>query len=307
MYNTCKILNIPRLKQDLIRMPELRILQYNKKWLVSTDSLTFTLNENGEFDGKEGIFRGRLSDFTEPKGTLHAKFTWGDLKGTIYFIKLERDGFDAISESSCGEYGRWIGIPLRERGKINVKKRSHCAAPSVARTRNAYEDCLVAKPGKRRKCEPRRLDDFSIPPPPRSPSLEPMVPESIFPLHRPSETEKLKKELFWNSVVVPESPTIPVQTVQRDTLTRLERQQVRAKKLEPICTTIGQEGKAVRLFCNHCEEKFTAKPTFRAKYGHYLVNHRCLGTEQRQQYVVGMKRRSCAMNCSIGGCISLQM
>jgi len=312
MYNTCKSLKIPRVKQDLIRMPELRILQ-SKKWLVSTDAQTFTLNEKGEFDGKDGILRGRLSDFTEPKGTLHAKFTWGDKEGSIYFIRLERDGFDGIYESSCGQYGRWIGIPLREKGKPNLKKRHYVPPQNMIHNQQAYEDCLVEKPGKRRRREianyaRRRIDDFSIPPPPRSPSLSPEpntnacnIPSLCFP----TRNEELKKEMFWNSVSVPDLP--PTIGIQRDTLTRMERQQVRAKKLEPICSTIGQEGKAVTLFCNHCEEKFTAKPTFRAKYGHYLVNHRCVGMEHRQQYVVGMKRRSCELNCSINGCISLRM
>jgi hypothetical protein len=147
MYNTCKSLKIPRVKQDLIRMPELRILQ-SKKWLVTIDSITFTLNEKGEFDGKDGCFRGRLSDFTEPKGTLHAKFRWGDLEGTIYFIRLERDGFDGIYESVCGQYGRWIGIPLREKAKLNLRKRHYTPMQNVQYTQQAYQECLVQKPGK---------------------------------------------------------------------------------------------------------------------------------------------------------------
>jgi len=306
MYNTCKSLKIPRVKQDLIRMPELRVLQ-SKKWLVSTNSQQFTLNEKGEFDARGDIIRGRLSDFSEPKGTLHAKFVWRDMEGVIYFIRLERDGFDGIYETTCGRYGRWIGTPLREKGKSNMKKRHIVPRANFEYSHQAYQDCLIEKPHKRRRSQPtyaprRRIDDFSILPPPRSPSLSPEPTAESLTFEE--ENTNLKKELLWDPLIVPDLP--PTIGMQRDTLTRMERQQVRAKKLEPICSTIGQEGKAVNLVCNHCEERFTAKPTFRAKYGHYLVNHRCIGMHHRQQYVVGMKRRSCELNCSLNGCISLQ-
>lgn len=306
MYNTCKSLKIPRVKQDLIRMPELRVLQ-SKKWLVSTDSQQFTLNEKGVFDGSGDSIQGRLSDFSEPKGTLHAKFVWGDMKGNIYFIRLERDGFDGIYETTCGQYGRWIGTPLREKGRGNVKKRHFVPPADFVYTHQAYQDCLVEKPYKRQRSKAtfgprRRIDDFSILPPPRSPSLSPEPEEEGTTFE--AEKTSMKKEILWDPLLVPDLRSSI--GMQRDTLTRMERQQVRAKKLEPICSTIGQEGKAVNLVCNHCEERFTAKPTFRAKYGHYLVNHRCIGMHHRQQYVVGMKRRSCELNCSANGCISLQ-
>lgn len=430
MYNTCKILNIPRVKQDLIRMPELRILQ-SKKWLVSTDSHTFTLNEKGEFDWRDGILRGRLRNFTEPKGTLHAKFSWGAMTGTIYFVRLEREGFDGIYESTCGTYGRWIGTPFQSKksnkdqqffyrmppanhgyGK-NSKKRylNMMPAPNVSNVLNPppqrqfdkittfaknhnskkrylnivpsgngltmpivpsgnglnmpgmnivpsgnglpmplnfppqeYSRELMEKPAKRRKVShlysPRRLDDFSIHPPnpPRSPSLTP-EPIGSGDVQIPMMSTEVKQESAWDSFAIPDLPppaapvppqqpgeqdSGPASNVNKresatrmerqqvrekklDTLTRMERQQVRAKKLEPIFTTIGREGKAVNLFCNHCKEKFTAKPTFRARYGHYLVNHRCIGMDHRQQYVVGMKRRDCELNCSSSGCISLEM
>lgn len=63
--------------------------------------------------------------------------------------------------------------------------------------------------------------------------------------------------------------------------------------------------KVVTLYCNHCEKSFKAKPTFRPKFMHYLVNHACSGVK-RHQYVVGVKHRKCPFSCdSVLGCICL--
>jgi len=68
-------------------------------------------------------------------------------------------------------------------------------------------------------------------------------------------------------------------------------------------TRIRYEEKIVSLFCNHCKLTFKAKPTYRKKFNHTLVNHSCSGTK-RKQYVLGVKRRKCIFNCSAyQGCI----
>lgn len=51
-----------------------------------------------------------------------------------------------------------------------------------------------------------------------------------------------------------------------------------------------------RLYCSHCKEEFFSKATFRVKFQHHLVNHRCYDNT-RMQYVVGVRHRRCAWNC----------
>jgi len=63
------------------------------------------------------------------------------------------------------------------------------------------------------------------------------------------------------------------------------------------------EGQIVSLFCNHCKRTFKAKPTYRSRFNHTLVNHSCSGSKRRQ-YVLGVKRRKCMYDCnSVLGCI----
>jgi len=65
------------------------------------------------------------------------------------------------------------------------------------------------------------------------------------------------------------------------------------------------EGQLVDLFCNHCNRSFQAKPTYRPKFMHYLVNHACSGLK-RHQYVLGVKHRKCQFQCEPSqGCIFL--
>jgi len=52
------------------------------------------------------------------------------------------------------------------------------------------------------------------------------------------------------------------------------------------------------LFCNHCKTQFYSKTTFRHKYQHHLVNHRCNNIHNsRLQYVVGVRHRRCVHGC----------
>jgi len=52
------------------------------------------------------------------------------------------------------------------------------------------------------------------------------------------------------------------------------------------------------LFCNHCKTQFYSKTTFRGKYQHHLVNHRCANiSNSRLQYVVGIRHRRCTHRC----------
>lgn len=63
------------------------------------------------------------------------------------------------------------------------------------------------------------------------------------------------------------------------------------------------EDQVVSLFCNHCKVTFKAKPTYRRRFNHTLVNHACAG-RKRKQYVLGVKRRKCVHHCSsVKGCI----
>lgn len=78
------------------------------------------------------------------------------------------------------------------------------------------------------------------------------------------------------------------------------------KRKKPSAKSVKSKGKGKRyeLFCGHCEQIFYSKTTFRPKYNHHLVNHRCLNTNVRMQYVVGVRHRRCTARCSPHiGCI----
>lgn len=61
--------------------------------------------------------------------------------------------------------------------------------------------------------------------------------------------------------------------------------------------------RSMHLVCNHCMKSFLAKPTYRQRFEHYLINHSCYGAK-RIQYVIGRKHRSCTAGCSRKlGCI----
>lgn len=65
----------------------------------------------------------------------------------------------------------------------------------------------------------------------------------------------------------------------------------------------GTCGKKFRLYCEHCKAAFYSKATYREKYQHHLVNHRC-DNNTRMQYVVGIRHRRCTQNCDPQiGCI----
>jgi len=66
---------------------------------------------------------------------------------------------------------------------------------------------------------------------------------------------------------------------------------------------LSYEEQIVSLFCNHCKLTFKAKPTYRRRFNHTLVNHSCSGLKRRQ-YVLGVKRRKCVFACNaFQGCI----
>jgi len=66
----------------------------------------------------------------------------------------------------------------------------------------------------------------------------------------------------------------------------------------------GAKCKRYQLLCGHCQQIFYSKTTFRAKYNHHLVNHQCVNSNVRMQYVVGVRHRRCAFSCSPhSGCI----
>lgn len=107
--------------------------------------------------------------------------------------------------------------------------------------------------------------------------------ERDFNVQDPSQLKKNSKKFadYTSSITV---PTIPITTSR----------------------TRKKEKKVVMLYCNHCEKAFKAKPTFRPKFMHFLVNHACSGVK-RHQYVVGVKHRKCPFDCDATlGCICLE-
>lgn len=80
-------------------------------------------------------------------------------------------------------------------------------------------------------------------------------------------------------------------------------QQIKMRLAEEEKCRSKYEDQIVSLFCNHCKLTFKAKPTYRKRFNHTLINHTCSGAK-RKQYVLGVKRRKCMFNCnSYKGCI----
>lgn len=80
-------------------------------------------------------------------------------------------------------------------------------------------------------------------------------------------------------------------------------QEIKMRLAEEEKCRVKYEDQIVSLFCNHCKLTFKAKPTYRKRFNHTLINHTCSGTK-RKQYVLGVKRRKCTFLCnSYKGCI----
>jgi len=80
-------------------------------------------------------------------------------------------------------------------------------------------------------------------------------------------------------------------------------QEIQRRLEEEEKTRLSYEEQIVSLFCNHCKLTFKAKPTYRRRFNHTLVNHSCSGMKRRQ-YVLGVKRRKCNYACNaFQGCI----
>jgi len=80
-------------------------------------------------------------------------------------------------------------------------------------------------------------------------------------------------------------------------------QEIKMRLAEEEKCRVKYEDQIVSLFCNHCKLTFKAKPTYRKRFNHTLINHTCSGTK-RKQYVLGVKRRKCTFSCnSYKGCI----
>lgn len=74
-------------------------------------------------------------------------------------------------------------------------------------------------------------------------------------------------------------------------------------KYHPVLQVETKKANQVRLLCAHCDVQFTAKATYRERFGHYLVNHACCG-KKRTQFVIGRKHKRCEFGCDASfGCI----
>lgn len=121
-----------------------------------------------------------------------------------------------------------------------------------------------------------------------------------------------KNFLAFNMAELPQAPTIPLNR-KRSEVRRVnnniepERKNSVGKKRKKSTkkkATKGSKCKRYQLFCGHCQELFYSKTTFRAKYNHHLVNHQCVNSSVRMQYVVGVRHRRCTFDCSPhSGCI----
>lgn len=74
-------------------------------------------------------------------------------------------------------------------------------------------------------------------------------------------------------------------------------------KYHPVLQNETKKANQVTLHCAHCGVQFSAKATYRKRFGHYLVNHACCG-RKRTQFVIGRKHKRCTFGCAASlGCI----
>jgi len=77
----------------------------------------------------------------------------------------------------------------------------------------------------------------------------------------------------------------------------------RKSKPRPVLQHETKRANQVTLACAHCGVQFSAKATYRKRFGHYLVNHACSG-KKRTQFVIGRKHKRCTFGCAAAlGCI----
>jgi len=82
-----------------------------------------------------------------------------------------------------------------------------------------------------------------------------------------------------------------------------KRKARRKSKPRPVLQTETKRANQVTLHCAHCGIQFSAKATYRKRFGHYLVNHACCG-RKRTQFVIGRKHKRCTFGCAASlGCI----
>jgi len=125
------------------------------------------------------------------------------------------------------------------------------------------------------------------------------------PICTPSKIPSVAREISEsrNTTVGKRSKqTVPSKIKQSRTTSKVKVKGVK-RKLTKAEKQLSYEEQIVSLFCNHCKMTFKAKPTYRRRFNHTLVNHSCSGSKRRQ-YVLGVKRRKCLFACSsVRGCI----
>jgi len=129
-------------------------------------------------------------------------------------------------------------------------------------------------------------------------------PDSALPPHI---AVKLRSD-----IVVPVIPEEPKDTpVPKKKCSPEKRKKPRRKskprkdktKYHPLLQVETKRANQVTLLCAHCGVQFSAKATYRERFGHYLVNHACCG-RKRTQFVIGRKHKRCEFGCASAlGCI----
>jgi len=104
---------------------------------------------------------------------------------------------------------------------------------------------------------------------------------------------------------------LPPTKIQQTTDVEVKKRKARRKskprkdktKYHPVLQTETKRANQVTLHCAHCGIQFSAKATYRKRFGHYLVNHACCG-RKRTQFVIGRKHKRCTFGCAASlGCI----
>lgn len=154
-------------------------------------------------------------------------------------------------------------------------------------------------------------DDFpaQIPPPPVSPIPKPLpvpIPDAKIPNFVQLHPFVAQGKRQYSNRLTSEDPKGPL---KQNNLKKLIQRKAKKKPAVPSFDRRANhnlgDGSLVALYCNHCNRTFKAKPTYRPKFMHHLVNHACSGLK-RHQFVLGVKHRKCQFQCdSTHGCIYL--
>lgn len=249
-----------------------------------------TLKRSHDFEDFESVIKRRTKYLDEPEPKRRRMVTEVDEEDILYEEDVAYEDTDPEEYAKPVYRGKFWLYSI-ELAKLVKLENQYTHNPSIFSDSYSLSNNSDGIDGRPDEDTYSQWDDKAIPPLPANnytsevdgPRLPPRVDNENqnFQLSRPKNEEAL---------------TSYNKTTKFTDVPRTKEKCSDKKKIKK---------KVVTLYCNHCEKSFKAKPTFRPKFMHYLVNHACSNVK-RHQYVVGVKHRKCPFSCdAVLGCICL--